>query len=1198
MSTLLKDRYELIRQLGQGGMGVVYEAHDNLLDRQVAVKLLSENSQSRLGSEGRARLLHEAQAAARLNHPNVVSMYDAGEDKGSFFLVMELIDGESLYDNKPQDLDEIISISRQVCAALSHAHQHGIIHRDLKPENIIVTSSGRAKLTDFGLARSLTTRLTMDGLIVGTVLYLAPEIALRQSYDGRSDLYSLGVILYELCTGCLPFSGEDPLGVISQHLYAPVVPPRAHRPEIFPDLEALILQLLSKRPEDRPASAADVVRILDALGKQLQSAVDKDAALREMPLLDRIVRGRMVGREGELAELNSAWRKTLTGAGQVLLISGEPGIGKTRLARELVAQAVVSSAKVLSGVCYSEGGMPYAPLPRLIQDTLEQPNFNIQIPELILSDLIKFVPALRSRFPESPAGLSSGVLSEQQNIFESVAALFTLMAAESPVLLFIDDAHWADSGTLSLLRHLARRGRELRLLILFTYREIELEENSPFQLLLNDLIRERLSHRIKLARFDRKQTDAMLVSLLTPRGEIEPALVKAIFLETEGNPFFIEEVCKTLFEEGKLTFVDGKWTAPGEDTVVIPQSVRVTLQTRLSRLPERTQDVLRVAAVIGREFDYATVKQACALEEEELIEALEIAERAQIITETGVRHSNLIFSFVHGLIPATLRENTSGLRRQRLHRSVASAIEILRPEDYETLAYQYEKGGDSDKAFLYTVRAADRALAIYANQEAARYYRSALQSTKGDTAPLLAGLGEALFRQTYYQQASDVWLQAAELYRENKDYDQLARLHARIARAAWYAGDPQHSLDICLKGLEVIPHYMELETSGVVTLLHETARAYRFTNQPDKAKPLCQHVLEIARRLDLVEVQAETLATLGILPNQPEEAARAALEEAVAISESAGLLVTAVRAHTNLGEHLRFMGLFSEARKEFQRGRELAQRIGIAAWEHDQLVAVTELSFDLGDFKAIDEALPILKRLQEEIPNPEYSRLLSRTIQARLHRFKGEWKEAVLQLNECLGLARQRGMTWMAAGINVNLGDLLLEMGNLEEAERVLNTDIGSIEDIQYIDQLIQIFTFAAVYMRQNRLKDAQQLMEKGRAMVKSQPTFSGQAYLHYAEGRLAVAEKRWEDAFRLFEELVQLTEQLNTRWYQARVYHEWAQAYHLRNLEGDSGQAIKLLRRALEIYSDLNLPQFMTLVEEKLQQLISQEDKSSRQEE
>jgi len=171
-------------------------------------------------------------------------------------------------------------------------------------------------------------------------------------------------------------------------------------------------------------------------------------------------------------------------------------------------------------------------------------------------------------------------------------------------------------------------------------------------------------------------------------------------------------------------------------------------------------------------------------------------------------------------------------------------------------------------------------------------------------------------------------------------------------------------------------------------------------------------------------------------------------------------------------------------------------------------------------------------------------------------------------------------------------------MGNLEEAERVLNTDIGSIEDIQYIDQLIQIFTLAAVYMRQNRLKDAQQLMEKGRAMVKSQPTFSGQAYLHYAEGRLAVAEKRWEDAFRLFEELVQLTEQLNTRWYQARVYHEWAQAYHLRNLEGDSGQAIKLLRRALEIYSDLNLPQFMTLVEEKLQQLISQEDKSSRQEE
>lgn len=1198
MSALLKDRYQLIRQLGKGAMGVVYQAHDHLLDRQVAVKLLNENKQSRLGSEGRTRLLHEAQAAARLNHPNLVSVYDAGEDGNSFFIVMELIDGESLFDKRPDTMEEIIAVSRQICAALQHAHQHGIIHRDLKPENIIVTSSGTAKLTDFGLARSLTTRLTMDGMIVGTVLYMAPEIALRQPYDGRSDLYSLGVILYELTTNCLPFSGDEPLSVISQHLYAPVVPPRAHRPEIPTPLEALILQLLSKRPEDRPSSAAEVEQILATLEKEKQATADQLSALQELSLLDRIVRGRLVGRESELAELNSAWRKTMTGAGQVLLISGEPGIGKTRLARELLAQALVSGARILSGVCYSEGGMPYAPLPRLIQDTFEQPNFDIQVPEPILNDLIKFIPMLRTHFPEQVPGLSTGEFSEQQNIFESVAALFHLFAAQSPVLLFIDDAHWADSGTLSLLRHLARRGRDLRLLILLTYREIELDESGPFQHFLNDLIRERLSNRIKLSRFDRKQTEAMLVSLLTPRGEIEPSLVDAIFLETEGNPFFIEEVCKTLFEEGKISFMDGRWNAPSEENIVIPQSVRVTLQTRLSRLPESTQDVLRVASMIGREFDYATVRHACGLEEEALIEALENAEKAQIISETGRKSSNLIFSFAHGLIPATLRENTTSLRRQRLHRSVAAAIEILRPEDYETLAYQFDKGGDVGKALQYTIRAADRALSIYANQEAERYYRSALQMANTDTAPLLTGLGEALFRQSYYKEASEVWYQAVEVYRRTTDYDNLARLHSRLARAAWYAGDPPHSLDICLRGLEAIPNYMELETPGVVTLVHETARAYRFNNQPDKAKPLCLHALEIARRLNLVEVQAESLATLGIMPNLSEEEARAALEEAVTISESAGLLVTAVRAHTNLGEHLRFVGLFNEARSEFLRGRELAQRIGIASWEHGQLVAVTELSFDLGDFTAIEDALPILKRLQEDIPNPDYATLLTRTIEARLLRFKGEWEQALAYLKECLDETLQQGMTWMAAGINVNHGDLLLEMDRLEEAAQVLAADLGSQDEIQHIDQLIQIFTLAAVRMRQGRLRDAQELMEHGRALVQAQQTLAGQAYLLYAEARLAVAERRWEEAIKLFGELFDLTQRLNTRWYQARVLHEWGQAHSMRGSPGDADRAITLTRQAIKTYQALRLPRYVSRLEEELQGMLNRENQRLHQEE
>jgi len=228
----LENRYCLEAEIGRGGMGTVYRAHDALLEREVAVKILQS---AIIRGDGQARMLREAQAAARLNHPNIVSVYDAGEWDGSPFIVMELVEGVALSPKTPRNIPEILSIAAQVCSALRHAHNHDIVHRDLKPENVLITADGQAKLMDFGLARSVAaSRLTVEGIIIGTVYYLAPEQALGQEVDGRADLYALGVMLYELTTGRLPFTADDSLAVISQHLNAPVVPPRAYNENIPP----------------------------------------------------------------------------------------------------------------------------------------------------------------------------------------------------------------------------------------------------------------------------------------------------------------------------------------------------------------------------------------------------------------------------------------------------------------------------------------------------------------------------------------------------------------------------------------------------------------------------------------------------------------------------------------------------------------------------------------------------------------------------------------------------------------------------------------------------------------------------------------------------------------------------------------------------------------------------------------------------
>jgi serine/threonine protein kinase len=260
---LLNERYRIDSELGQGGMGAVYQGFDTKLERDIAIKVLSESG---LGTEGHARLIREAQSAAKLNHPNIVTIYDVGEYEKTPFIVMELINGESLKELPPETIEDTISIARQLCAALEHAHRQGIIHRDLKPENVLITPDRQLKLMDFGLARMDASDLTKEGTVVGTIYYISPEQAQGMQVDGRTDLYALGVMLYEFTTGVLPFETNSIIELIAQHLHAPVSPPNQTNSDIPTALNDLILLLLNKDPDDRPQSASQVLYIIDHEG--------------------------------------------------------------------------------------------------------------------------------------------------------------------------------------------------------------------------------------------------------------------------------------------------------------------------------------------------------------------------------------------------------------------------------------------------------------------------------------------------------------------------------------------------------------------------------------------------------------------------------------------------------------------------------------------------------------------------------------------------------------------------------------------------------------------------------------------------------------------------------------------------------------------------------------------------------------------
>ncbi len=725
----IQERYRIDSEIGRGGMGVVYQAQDMLLERPVAIKVVSSAG---LGSEGRARLLFEAQAAARLNHPNIVAIYDVGtadlpeQKESSSYIVMELVEGRMLRNVETHTVDQMVDITKDICRALEAAHEQNIVHRDLKPENVAVTTSGTVKLMDFGLARITgKTRLTQQGTFMGTVSYLAPEIILGQEASHSSDLYALGVMMYEMSTGRSPFEGGDLTAVLSQHLHAPVVPPGTYNESLPPALDDLIVRLLSKRPEDRPASAKDVRVILERISFTGQET----SKWAVQPQLSRLVRGRLIGREKEFGRAVQMWQKAAGGRGGFLLISGEPGIGKTRIARELSTYVEISGGRTLIGYCYEGDRTPYGPIAQMVESSLKNGR-GLNLPETVLADLLTLAPELRLQFSDMPLNERLDPEAEQQRLFESIVTWFGALTREGQIMLVVDDIHWSDSGSLSLLRHLARRLERRQALILATYREVELDEGLPFQQMLNEISRERLATRIKLARLSKEHTGELLATLFSE--EIPPDFLDGIYRETEGNPFFIEEVCKSLVESGELYFEDGRWQRSEMAALEIPQGIRVTIQSRLGKLSDNEQEVMQTAAMLGREFEYEMVAAVIDLNEDDLIEALERAEQAQLVEE--VRRPDVPrgtrFSFTHGLIHSTLLSNLSTLRRQRLQRRVALALEASFPDRVTELApllgRYFAEAGEGTKAVQYLLQAGDSARRVYAYDEAIEAYEQAL----------------------------------------------------------------------------------------------------------------------------------------------------------------------------------------------------------------------------------------------------------------------------------------------------------------------------------------------------------------------------------------------------------------------------------------------------------------------------------------
>jgi tetratricopeptide (TPR) repeat protein len=734
--------YRVLRILGQGGMGTVYEAVDSRLDRTVAIKVPHEKVLA--DADLRSRFEREARAAASLNHPGICSIFDIGSIGDQPFLVLELVNGTPLDEwlkARLRTLTEVLSVAVAIAEALREAHSRGVVHRDLKPANILITSNDTPKIMDFGLARELPhpgsgdiSELTTGGVILGTPGFMSPEQVRGEMSDERSDLFSFGVVLYFMLTGKLPFGEGSPAEMLAALLKDDPDLGLSLKPEIPVRLQMLVRRALQERLEDRIQTAdeflSELREVLADL-KDVPETAPRPWGDRRTPVRTSKMVGRGLAWSGIQQFLRRASDRLPV---EPLLLVGEAGIGKTRLITELLEDAEANGFECLMGHCDElEGTVPFYPFREILRELLRRTPASSQ-PTLVrgLEELSRLVPEWQvNDSGDSGALPRAGADHERWLLFTTFVRLLQRLADQHPVILGLEDIHWADSGSLALLHHLATNLPK-GVFLIGTVRDDSADWTPSFKSTYESLVSRRLAKKLTLGALDLAAVGELLADLA---GSEPPSRVRASFYKwSDGNPLFVEEVFHHLLDEGSLCDSSGNWLNElSGDVLGGGGTVGLVVEKRLRRLSPETRSILTIAAVVGRRFDLSLLEAVVDVSQDEVFDAMEEGERAGVI-EVTASEFEVFYSFHHALLREGFLLGLSIPRRQRIHLRVAEGLERLNPtpdgESTVEIAAHLRSAGrlaDASKTIDFLARAAQYLLQIWAYQEAIPLLRSALE---------------------------------------------------------------------------------------------------------------------------------------------------------------------------------------------------------------------------------------------------------------------------------------------------------------------------------------------------------------------------------------------------------------------------------------------------------------------------------------
>jgi tetratricopeptide (TPR) repeat protein len=747
--------YKILDGIGKGGMGEVYLAEDLRLGRKVAIKVLPPEFTR--DADRVRRFIQEAKAASALNHPSIITVHDIGESDAGRFIVMELVSGRTLRATAAElvTLEAVIGWGSQLARALHVAHAAGITHRDIKPENIMLRDDGYVKVLDFGLASLLPanlndsaggiTRETAPGQLLGTVGYMSPEQAVGDAVGYPSDIFALGIVLYELATGQHPFKGATLFAVMQAiTTHAPAAPTQVN-PALPAALDALLLQMLAKHPTQRPTAAGvenallDIARLRERQGEGPMPVLAPASGTsgRAIPVRHT------VGRERERQELRTAFHAARAGRGSLVCVAGEPGIGKTTLVEDFLAELSAGHpCTIARGRCSERlaGTEAYLPLLEALEALLRCETPSAGASGSLAARMRQLAPTwyaqvapLSGDSGEARRLMADVQAASQDRMKRELANFLHAVVQSQPLVMFFDDLQWADVSTIDVLTFLAGRFDAMRVLIVAAYRSSDMILGKhPFLQIKPDLQARGLCRELELEFLSAADVDEFL-SLEFPGHRFPAGFSRLIHTKTEGSPLFVADLLRDLRDRGVIAKASGTWTLAHTLPNIerdLPESVRGMIERKITQLGDEDRQLLTAASVQGYEFDSATLAQALRLDAGAVEERLEQLERVfAFVKLTGEaefpNHTpTLKYRFVHVLYQNALYNGLRPTRRAALSRDVAQSLEASYGARSASAANElgllWEAARDYARAADYLLQAARNAARINAHGEAAQ----------------------------------------------------------------------------------------------------------------------------------------------------------------------------------------------------------------------------------------------------------------------------------------------------------------------------------------------------------------------------------------------------------------------------------------------------------------------------------------------